>query len=270
MAEEARPQRWSPRNPLGVIALFVFLIESIATVSLRTVADTPLAMVLVWFIVGFPLYISIVFFLILWFRRLILFAPEDFPNPEDFAALFREEFARLSQKVTHIEAKQELSEIGPQTPDDDVIRTVGKLLAVGDPWAAIKAAQKLLEQGEYRKCLEILQHIRVRVGDTHPSFPRLLANIAFSQIGLGQYETAIQHLLAFEKMPREKRNFSPRHAVALAYAYSQLGNPGGYQHWMDIARELGPDAQEIESLAERYREIARDIQMLRAIPAPDL
>ena len=44
MGESAK-DRWTPRHPLGVIALSVFLIESIATISLRTVAAKPFASV---------------------------------------------------------------------------------------------------------------------------------------------------------------------------------------------------------------------------------
>lgn len=37
---ESIQEKVIPRNPLGIIALFVFFIEAVATVSLKIVADT--------------------------------------------------------------------------------------------------------------------------------------------------------------------------------------------------------------------------------------
>lgn len=51
------------RNPLSVIALFVLLVEAIATVTLVNVANVAdIALPLVWFVVGFPTLIALLFF----------------------------------------------------------------------------------------------------------------------------------------------------------------------------------------------------------------
>ena len=56
--------RFSPRNPLGIIALFVFLIEAIATVSLKSVVGTQYVPHLVWFIILYPTFIALAFFVV--------------------------------------------------------------------------------------------------------------------------------------------------------------------------------------------------------------
>ena len=50
-------RRAYPRNPIGVIALFVSFIEAIATISLKLLldADSPHAIAVVYFFIGFPL-----------------------------------------------------------------------------------------------------------------------------------------------------------------------------------------------------------------------
>ena len=92
----SKQERWTPRNPLGVIALFVFLIETVATISLRIVVEKSLALVLVWFIVLYPIGIATTFFVILWFKREALYGPMDLPEGE---------FARLLLEIRETEMK---------------------------------------------------------------------------------------------------------------------------------------------------------------------
>lgn len=57
-----------PKNPLGIIALFVFLIEAISTVSLKFLLDaqSPFVGPIVVFIISFPSVVVILFFITLW------------------------------------------------------------------------------------------------------------------------------------------------------------------------------------------------------------
>ncbi len=91
---DSKQERWTPHNPLGVIALFVFLIETVATVSLRAINDHSLTSVLVWFIVLFPIAIAATFFVVLWFRREALYAPMDLPKGEFTQLLLKVDEAR--------------------------------------------------------------------------------------------------------------------------------------------------------------------------------
>lgn len=99
-----------PTNPLGIIALFVFLNETLATVTLKFMleAESPLALPMTVFVMSFPLLVSAVFFLILWRKKEVLYAPGDFRTDEAFLQsaterltekphLIREVFSRLIQ-----------------------------------------------------------------------------------------------------------------------------------------------------------------------------
>jgi len=79
---DSKRERWTPHNPLGMIALFVFLIETVATVSLHTIVEKPAALILVWFIVLYPIAIAATFFLLLWYKREALYGPGDLPEGE--------------------------------------------------------------------------------------------------------------------------------------------------------------------------------------------
>lgn len=252
-------KRWTPRNPLGVIALFVFLIETIATVSLREVAGTPFVAVFVWFIVLYPVGIALFFFFILWFKREALFGPMDFSDPG--------EFSRLLQKVEHIEAKQAVARIERDTSLDDVLPAVDKLLDSKDTWSAIDAAREFLTKGEYQKSLKLLEHIANRVGSSDPSYFRLLANIAYSQIGLGRYADAIENLLKV-KNTRRDRNFGPGHALALAYAYLKMNDDTESQKWMDAFRQMRFDNVDWALFERLYPELAPQLKVLATSQEP--
>jgi hypothetical protein len=79
-------EKITPRNPLGIIALFVSFIEAVATVSLKIVADAGAGILwaIVLFMILYPTVIAILFFVILWKRREILFGPMDFSDPKGF------------------------------------------------------------------------------------------------------------------------------------------------------------------------------------------
>jgi len=56
----------------------VFFIEAIATTSLKFVVNTGFVGHLVWFIILYPTFIAIAFFVILWTKREVLYSPADF------------------------------------------------------------------------------------------------------------------------------------------------------------------------------------------------
>ena len=78
------------KNPLGIISLFVFFIEAIATISLSIAIDTEYAGHIVWFIVLFPTLIVFLFFGTLWVKRESLYAPMDYSDPQAFHPVPRE------------------------------------------------------------------------------------------------------------------------------------------------------------------------------------
>ena len=245
--------RVTPRNPLGVISLFVFLIETVATVSLHAVADQPYAAVLVWFIVTFPSVIAVLFFLLLWFKREALFGPMDFRDDDTFRDLLL--------KVSHIEAKQDLARIDRNTTVDDVNVTVDKLLELDDTWSAISVGRAFLKQGEYQKSRDGFAHIASRIPSGNEAYYKVIANTAYSDIGLGHYKEAMDSLSELKKL-RRGRYFSPWHSLAMAYACLKNSGEKAYQKWMAYTREHGGEELDTEFFVERYPEISEDIEKL--------
>lgn len=251
---DSKQDRWSPRNPLGVIALFVFLIESVATVSLHAVADKPFASILVWFIVLYPVGIASSFFLLLWFKREALFGPMDFADQGEFSRL-------LLKKVEHIEAKQDLARIDRDTALNDVFRTVDKLLQLGDPWSAINVGRAFLKRKDYEKSSKVFEYMSDKIEPASEAYYKLLANLAYSQIGLDRYAEAIENLLRVKKTKRG-RNFGPWHALALAYAFLKTKNLAKSEEWVDYVRRNGARDLDLEFFEELYPEMASQIRTL--------
>ena len=163
MADEGKPvqapsgapgpgDRFSPRNPLGIIALFVFLIEAIATISLKFVIGTAFVGHLVWFIILYPLFISVAFFAFLWMKREAFYSPYDFRSDSTFHELLRS----VERRVEVLDAKQEAAKIDESTRPNEVIETIQRLVALGDIRAAIDVGRTFLKQADYERALEVL------------------------------------------------------------------------------------------------------------------
>lgn len=108
--------RFAPRNPLGIIALFVFLIEAVATVSLKFVVGTGSEHILVWFIILYPTFIASAFFVFLRKKREAFYSPYDFRSDTLFQELLR--------KVEVLDAKQEAAKIDESTRSNEVLEAV--------------------------------------------------------------------------------------------------------------------------------------------------
>ena len=70
-------------NPLTVIAIFSMLTEASAAVSLPFI-DSENQSVYVWFLIAFPSFLIVFFFLTLNFNNQTLYSPSDFKNEEYF------------------------------------------------------------------------------------------------------------------------------------------------------------------------------------------
>jgi uncharacterized protein (UPF0147 family) len=84
MIEKIRPIN----NPLTIIAIFAALSEIASTIALKLISPE-LQSIFIWFVMGFPAVIVIAFFLILIFKREILYGPGDFKDEEHFVKLIR-------------------------------------------------------------------------------------------------------------------------------------------------------------------------------------
>lgn len=66
-------------NPLTIIAIFAGLSETLATVALVKLPPE-IQSVFVYFVMAFPAAIVLLFFLVLYFKNTVLYAPSDFEN----------------------------------------------------------------------------------------------------------------------------------------------------------------------------------------------
>jgi len=73
------------RNPLGIIALFIVLIYAMAVIVLGLTKDhLELMLPMVWFLVGFPILVLIVFSWLVAYHHTKLYAPKDYQEPGSF------------------------------------------------------------------------------------------------------------------------------------------------------------------------------------------
>ncbi|MCO7627401.1 MULTISPECIES: hypothetical protein [Pseudomonas] len=83
-------------NPMTVIAIFAFISESSAAISLPFLDNTERE-VYIWFLISFPFYLLLLFFLTLNFNYRSLYAPSDFDKDDSFLKNFEE----LKQRELH-------------------------------------------------------------------------------------------------------------------------------------------------------------------------
>ncbi|CAI8938089.1 CRAL-TRIO domain-containing protein [Pseudomonas sp. IT-93MI4] len=76
-------------NPMTVIAIFAFISESSAAISLPFL-DNAEREVYIWFLISFPFYLLLLFFLTLNFNYRSLYAPSDFDKDDSFLKSFEE------------------------------------------------------------------------------------------------------------------------------------------------------------------------------------
>lgn len=236
MAEEAPGGHLSAasavvRNPLSVIALFVLLVEAIATVTLVNVANVAhIALPLVWFVVGFPTLIALLFFATLWWRHQFLYSPMEYRSDESFLSAMR--------KLQQIEARQEAADLNPQTADEaQSLSVVDRLLSLGDVRAAVKVGRTFLEVQQYEPAKRVFEHILSRTPRTDESRFKPLANLAYAEIGLGNYEAAIKHLEETLAILDES-SVGAWHHLALAYAHFRLAQNQKDPHHKAFERHL--------------------------------
>lgn len=244
--------RATPQNPLGIIALFVFFIEAIATVSLGLVAGQPYALHLVWFIILYPTFIAVAFFVLLWIKREALYSPADFRDDSTFKEI-------LLRKVEVIEAKQDAANIDASTNLDDVVRTIDRLIQLGDIYAAINVGRAYLKDGEYDKSVKLFDYLRTKIPATHDIYYKILANRGYALIGAGKYREAVTQLEQVQSL-NGGNHFLAWHSIALAYAHFRLGEYEKYQQWLEFSRNAYGFRGNEQFFMSLYPEIKDDLR----------
>lgn len=70
-------------NPLTLIAVFAGIAET-AAIAVLPILPESTQFIFVWYVMGFPALLVVLFFLTLNYNHLVLYSPSDYPNPEDF------------------------------------------------------------------------------------------------------------------------------------------------------------------------------------------
>lgn len=76
-------------NPISVIAIFAFISETSAAVSLPFL-DNDEREIYIWFLISFPFYLLFLFFITLNFNYRSLYAPSDFGDDKNFLKAFED------------------------------------------------------------------------------------------------------------------------------------------------------------------------------------
>jgi tetratricopeptide (TPR) repeat protein len=219
------------RNPLSVIALFVLLVEAIATITLIQVnGNAQVAFPLVWFVVVFPTLIALLFFGTLWWRHQFLYSPMEYRSDESFlTAMYR---------LQKVEARQEAADLDPRTADEkQSLQVVDRLLRLDDVHSAVNVGRTFLRAGQFDVAERIFEHILKNSALGHEMRYRVLANLGYAQIGLGQHSRAVTKLTECISLIGEAQA-RPWHQLALAYAHFKLATNPSDENYKEFEKHL--------------------------------
>ncbi|MDP3836491.1 MAG: winged helix-turn-helix transcriptional regulator [bacterium] len=112
-------------NPLSIIAIFAALAEVVGTTSFVLV-DKEIQSIFIWFVMGFPTLLVLLFFITLIFKTHVLYAPSDFENDDNFLKLLNRKLQqsvevaedevrripeRISNTIPNLEKREELRDL---------------------------------------------------------------------------------------------------------------------------------------------------------------
>lgn len=133
MSEHSKQAQAVVRNPLTVIAVFAGLAELSAVVALPQL-EQDIQAKFVWFVMLFPAFLVGIFFVVLWKKHHVLYAPSDFTDEDNFMRHWVQSSSIDIDGVIEEEAVNSLAtddlpesviEIAP-TPAEPVIRTISE------------------------------------------------------------------------------------------------------------------------------------------------
>lgn len=111
------------RNPLTVIAIFAGIAEVSGTVVLPLLsADTQPTFM--WFVMGFPCLLVLLFFVTLWRKHQVLYAPSDFRDDSGFLEAQRGRTERAALDAKFIEDMEFVLGASPPLPTDGEVPVV--------------------------------------------------------------------------------------------------------------------------------------------------
>lgn len=95
------------KNPLTIIAIFAGISEISATAVLPFISES-IQKIFIWFIILFPFILLLLFFITLWTKHQVLYAPSDYKSDENFLKVIPSTGIEIKEKI--IEDTNELVE----------------------------------------------------------------------------------------------------------------------------------------------------------------
>jgi hypothetical protein len=79
------------KNPLTIIAIFAAIVE-VSSIYVLPSINSNLQFIYIWFLMLFPTLLVISFFVVLWFKHYVLYAPSDYKDDKSFIGFFDKDF----------------------------------------------------------------------------------------------------------------------------------------------------------------------------------
>jgi tetratricopeptide (TPR) repeat protein len=236
------------RNPLGIIALFIVLIYSIAGLVFGF-AGTNLEVAQKWpliiFLVTFPLVVFSGFIWLVAAHAAKLYAPSDFKLDATFV--------ELNRKISVIEVRQQASEIDPRAGSESAPGVLNDLLNLGQIDSAVSLAKAFLKVKRYDVSLEMFSLIIERLDGRRRS--SVIQYRAYSLIGQKKYHEALRDLDALRASDDDELfDFWPQ--LGVAFCHFKLNHKDKFEAALTRAMARNEAAQYRVRATEIYPELA--------------
>ncbi|PKG64545.1 MULTISPECIES: winged helix-turn-helix transcriptional regulator [Pseudoalteromonas] len=156
-------------NPLTIIAIFAGLAETLATVALVKL-PLEIQQIFVYFVIAFPSGIVLLFFFVLYFKNIVLYAPSDFDDQNHYLEANHIK-KTLNERVDEIFS--EINKNGTRLTNEEIEKAKSSLGDSIDKTVAISNRERdileLLEDGPAS-----LDRIANHVNTSHQSTAKLL------------------------------------------------------------------------------------------------
>ncbi|MCE9684626.1 winged helix-turn-helix domain-containing protein [Shewanella sp. AS16] len=168
-------------NPLTIIAIFAGLAETLATVALVKL-PLEIQQIFVYFVIAFPSGIVLLFFFVLYFKNIVLYAPSDFDDQNHYLEANHIK-KTLNERVDEIFS--EINKNGMRLTKEEIERAKNRLGDSIDKTVAISNREKdileLLEDGP-ASLTSISNHVNASHQSVARSLHKLVQNGYLEQV----------------------------------------------------------------------------------------
>lgn len=166
------------KNPLTIIAMFAGIAEISGTIILPFISDANQSRY-VWFLICFPALLVLIFFITLWFKPKVLYAPSDYTDEKNFVRMMEPaSFSEVEAKIQREAA--ELFSIAPDS-DEDVSDPPSAVATPPDsksPAASSRRNKTFLSRRDVEASYALGERRALAVLATE--FPNLVTNVAIA------------------------------------------------------------------------------------------